>query len=301
MKRFRFFYVLLAGMSIFSKFSICQMPDFSQVPNLHAGDSLNIVSLINSGVEIKKGKTICWFPKDSLSKKRMKGIADTLNRGIIAAEKFIKASLSTQEHLSQKPYTFYFRVDTFVSHASLANFVSIPFWRIKEGKAPWLHEALHEMLSDRENNWFQKTVTDDYFNKNMPLWLSEGLPDYIAMKVSNRNKLAWYDVFSRSLNPNVDSVFTRDMKSKNGQYILAYIGAKGVMPELSSKDRQQYAPGFYHGSCSFVQFIADHYGLELLLDAISSFQKEHETIEIKTGKSITELKNAWIKQIESRE
>ncbi|MFI5132605.1 MAG: hypothetical protein ACHQFX_21555, partial [Chitinophagales bacterium] len=97
MKRLRFYYLLLTGMFIFSKFSIGQIPDFSQVPNLHDGDSLNIVSLINNGTEIKKGKTICWFPKDSLSKKRMKGIADTLNRGIIAAEKFIKASLSTQE------------------------------------------------------------------------------------------------------------------------------------------------------------------------------------------------------------
>ena len=300
-KSLRFFYLLVIGLFIFSKFGISQVPDFSRVANLHDGDSLNIVSLINNGIKIKSGKAICWFPKDSLSHKRMTGIADTLNIGITAAEKLIKAALPGPAHLPDIPYTFYFRIDTFISHASLAGFVSISFWRIKEGKAPWLHEALHEMLSSRDGNWFQKTVTDEHFNKNMPLWLSEGLPDYITMKVSYLNNLPRYDVFSRSLNPNVDSSFTLDMKSKNGQYIISYIGAKGVMPELSSKDRQQYAPGFYHGSCSFVRFIADYYGLELLLDAISSFQKEHEIIETKTGKSMAELKSDWLKQLGIKE
>src|SRR5258705_7299151 len=193
MKRLHFYYLLITGLFIFSKFSLCQLPDFSRVPSLHEGDSLNIVYLVKNGIEIKRERTICWFPKDSLSNKRMSGIADTLNIGITAAEKFIKAALPRQANLPQMPYTFYFRMDSFVSHASLAGFVSIPFWRIKEGKAPWLHEALHEMLTG-DSNWFQKGIPDEQFDKNMPLWLAEGLPDYIAMKVSYLNNLLWYDV-----------------------------------------------------------------------------------------------------------
>src|SRR6185503_14551692 len=123
--RSRFFYLLVAGLFI-SKLSICQVPDFSRVLNVHQGDSLNIVRLINHGIEIKSGKTICWFPKDSLTNKRMTGIADTINRGIIAAEQIIKAAVSGPAYLPNLPYTFYFRMDSFVSHASLAGFVSIP-------------------------------------------------------------------------------------------------------------------------------------------------------------------------------
>jgi hypothetical protein len=59
--------------------SIGQAPDFSKVPNVWAGDSLNITWLINNGVKITKGKAICWFPKDSLSVARMNQIGDTIN------------------------------------------------------------------------------------------------------------------------------------------------------------------------------------------------------------------------------
>jgi hypothetical protein len=286
--------ILLFAVSVCS---ICQVPDFARVPNMWEGDSMHIVSLIKNGIEIKKGKAICWFPRDSLSSRRMQEIADTLNMGITGAENFMRGSLPKRLPLSAAAYTFYFRTDSFVSHASLAGFVSIPFWRIKEGKAPWLHEAVHEMLTVGEIEWFSKSITDEYFNKHMPLWLSEGLATYVSMKVSQRNRISWFDVFSRSVDPNVDSVFRMEMQSEKSQYILSYIGAQGVMPELSSPDRNKYAPAFYHGSSSFVEFIADEYGLAVLLDAISSFQKEHEVIEGRTGKSIAVLKAEWLKKL----
>lgn len=288
---------VVVALLVVSTYSVCQVPDFSHVPNLYEGDSIHIVSLIKNGIEIKRGKAICWFPKDSMSTRRMNGIADTLNIGITAAEKFIRGSLPARLPLTGTAYTFYFRTDSFISHASMAGFVSIPFWRIKEGKAPWLHEALHEMLTAGEIKWFSKSITEEFFMKNMPLWLSEGLPTYITIKVSQQNSLPWFDVFSRSVNPNVDSVFRMEIQSEKSQYILSYIGAKGVMPELSSPDRQKYAPVFYHGSSSFVEFIADQYGLALLLDAISSFQNEHEVIETKTGKTISVLKAEWLKKL----
>ena len=31
-------------------------------------------------------------------------------------------------------------------------------WRIKNGKAPWLHEAMHEMLDTKTGNWTSKAV-----------------------------------------------------------------------------------------------------------------------------------------------
>jgi len=37
------------------------------------------------------------------------------------------------------------------------------------------------------------------------------------------------------------------------------------------------------------------------MDAVSSFQNEHEVIETKTGRSMAELKNDWLKQIGIKE
>jgi hypothetical protein len=274
-----------------------QAPDFSKVPNVWQGDSLNITNLVNNGIKITKGKAICWFPKDSLSEKQMSQIADTLNTGIAAAEKFINAPLSWQVHLMNDPYVFYFRLDSFISHASLYGFVSVPFWRIKNGKAPWLHEALHEMLYSKSDKWFSPAMTEQFANENMPLWLYEGLPDFIAMQVASQNHLRHFDVFSNSISTNADSLFLKDIKPGNASYVISRIGTKGVMPELFSKNRADYAPGFYHGSCSFVKFIVENYGLDVLLTAISSFEKENESIEAATGKPLTTLKKEWLEKL----
>lgn len=299
MKKLKFKYCLLSFSILLAanKSILCQVPDFSKVPNVHAGDSLNITYLINNGIKIADRSVIAWFPKDSLSKQQMDEIVKMLNTGISEAEKFIKAPLYWQVHQPAQPYTFYFRHDRFVSHASDAGFVSIPFWRIKEGKSPWLHEVMHEMLNSKAGNWFDPAIPEEVWKKEMPHWLTEGLPDYIALNVSIKNDLLWFDVFSNSNQTNIDSMFLVDLKSANGKYVLKYIGANGVIPELSSKDRALYAPTFYHGSNSFVKYLAEHYGLEMLLTSISSIRKENETIEKLTGKSLKSLREEWLAKL----
>ena len=280
-----------------SKPLFSQIPDFSKVPALDEGDSLNITYLINNGVKISDGKVICWFPKDSLSEKQMNEITVMLNAGIRGAEKFINAPLPWQLHLPNEPYTFYFRFDRFVSHASQAGFVSVPFWRIKEGKSPWLHEAIHEMLYPKTGSWFSNSITEKEWSEKMPLWLFEGLPDYISLKVSLIENLPWFDVFSNSYQTNIDSLFMEEIRSDKGSYFLSFIGTNGVMPELFSEDRILYAPAFYHGSSSFVKYLAENYDIKILLTAISLFGQEQETIEKLTGKPLETLKKEWLDKL----
>jgi|GEM_PF-1665971 len=277
-----------------------QVPDFSKVPNVHENDSAAITDIVHHGIKITRNKTVCWFPADSFPQKRMNEISDTINKGIAAAEKFLNAPLPWQVHAFNEPYTFYFRTDSFVSHASGAGFVSVPAWRIKNGKAPWLHEALHEMLNTKSGTWEDTIkVSEEDWKTKMPLWLFEGLPDYISVEVSRANNLKWFDVFSNSSQMNIDSVFREDMSEKNeyASYILSHIGENGVMPELSSKERKKYAPTFYHGSGSLVAYIARTYGLQPLLAAISSFQKEQEILEVMTGKPLVVLKKEWLEKL----
>jgi hypothetical protein len=299
MKNFnlKYFYLTIALLPAILKPVFSQIPDFSKVPALNAGDSLNITYLINNGVKITNGKAISWFPKDSLSEKQMNEITVMLNTGIMGAEKFINAPLSWQLHSPDEPYIFYFRFDRFVSHASQAGFVSVPFWRIKEGKSPWLHEAIHEMLYPKTGSWFSNSITEKEWSEKMPLWLFEGLPDYISIKVSLIENLPRFDVFSNSHQTNIDSLFIEEIKSDKGAYILSFIGTKGVMPELFSNDRILYAPAFYHGSSSFVQYLVEKYDIKILLSAISTFGKEQEAIEKSTGQSLEMLKREWLDKL----
>ena len=96
---------------------------------------------------------------------------------------------------------------------------------------------------------------------------------------------------------NIDSLFVEEIKSDRGKYILSFIGSKGVMPELSSNDRVLYAPAFYHGSSSFVKYLADTYDIKILLTGISSFGQEQETIEKLTGKPLEILKQEWLDKL----
>jgi len=300
MRHFRFRYLHLTFVLFVAalKPAFAQVPDFSKVPGLDDGDTLNITYLIKNGVKISDGKATCWFPKDSLSEKQMSEITAMMSAGIKGAETFINAPLSWQLHHPDEPYTFYFRYDKFVSHASHAGFVSIPFWRIKEGKAPWLHEVIHEMLYTTTGRWDSPDITDEEANEQMPLWLLEGLPDYISLKVCLTEQLPCFDVFSNTFQANSDSLFVKEIESAQGSYILSFIGSKGMMPELFSEARNVYAPAFYHGSAAFVEYLSATYGIDLLLTSISSFGKEQETIEALTGKSLTVLKKEWLKKIE---
>lgn len=292
--------ILLITLLITGIPAISQPPDFSKVPNLYPGDSANIVQLINTGVKISADNVVAWFPRDSLSPQRMQGIVDTLSRGIAAAEKLIKAPHEWQVKTKEIPYTFFFRRDTIISHASDAGFVSISFWRIKQGKAPWLHEALHEMLNTRAGNWVNESIPEKEWTENMPLWLAEGLPDYISLEVSTKNKLPMFDVFSRSFQVNPDSTCRSDLNGNKADSILRFIGTKGVMPELSGKDRQLYAPTFYHCSCSFVKYIAERVGIDPLLNAIAAYPNEIETLEKQAGVPMAELKKHWLNKISTR-
>ena len=299
MKNFRlkYFCLTIVFLNVILGPLFSQIPDFSKLPLLHEGDSLNITNLMNNGVKITNGKAIAWFPKDSLSEKKMNEITGMLNAGIRGAEKFINAPLPWQVHQPNEAYTYYFRLDRFVSHASKAGFMSIPFWRIKEGKAPWLHEVLHEMLYSKSESMISDSLTEKEMDEIMPLWLYEGLPDYISLQVSTIEKLPRFDVFSNSDQADFDSLFVKEMGSEKAPYILSYIGKKGIMPELYSNERILYAPAFYHGSSSFVKYIAGKYGMKILLTGISSFGQEQETIEKLTGKSIEILKKEWLDKL----
>lgn len=298
MKDTKSYLLILHLLGLLTSISVAQIPDFSKVDYPYPGDSVNIIHLINNGIQMNKGKVIVWFPKDSLSEDRMSGILDTLQMGITAAEKYIHAPRSWQVQQKESPYTYYFRTDRFISHASHAGFVSIPFWRIKHNKAPWLHEALHEMLNTKARH----SVSEKEFEEYEPhVWLHEGLADYIAMQISQQYNLPRFDPLANGIVLNVDSICKTDLISERRAYILSFVGRKGVMPELFSPKRMLYAPPFYHCSCSFIKYLVKQQGLEPLLNSISASPREHEALQKLIRPSLDVLKSAWMKELKLNE
>lgn len=257
-------------------------------------DSLRVVHLHNQGVMVERGRVVAWFPKDSLSLARMNSIVDTLNLGIIKVEELMGAPLSWQVYANQ-PVVYYFSPEKFISHASWTGFVFIPFWRVKEGKSPWLHEALHILLRTTKGSWSDVSFAGR--KKLMPLWLTEGLPDYLESKTSYQNHLPRFDLWGDGGFMMTDKSCLTKLEGTNGDYVLEYVGREGPLPELFGEKRQDYAPVFYNCSFSFNKYIGEKYGQEVLLDAISNFRHEHQVIESRTGKTMEQLKTDWLEKI----
>lgn len=257
-------------------------------------DSLRMIALHHRGVKVESTRVVAWFPADSLTQERMINILDTLNKGIVQAEKYLGMPFQWQV-FAEKPIVFYFSPERFISHAAWDGQVFIPFWRIKSGQSPWLHEALHIIFRSKRGSWGD--VSREERAALMPLWLTEGLPDYVDMRIAHQEKFSRFDLWKDGGLLKTDSTCRSKLLGEPGEYILKFVGSPGSPPELFGEQRGQYAPTFYNCSSSLVKFISDQYGIDVLVKGISEFKKEHQIIENLTGKSLQQIKQYWMDKI----
>lgn len=254
-------------------------------------DVSRVAKLLGEGVRIEKQRVICWFPKDSLSTKAMDSISNMMHEGVLLAEAFIEAPLEVQKFSSENPIECFFPSDNFISHADVnMGYLFIPFWRMKENKAPWLHEILHILLTSKNGHLYEdwEKVSHIY-----PTWLHEGFADYLTSEISKEQDWLHYDVFSNSYNSDTDSLFLAEYKAKKGIEVVSFIGKKGHPKLLSGSERRTYAPIFYHGSHSLIKYIANTYGEDILLETIFEPTNEHKVLESKTGKTLEQIRKEW--------
>jgi hypothetical protein len=275
-------------MKIFYTLSLCFVLTITAYSQ---DDSTRVAQLTKYGQKYQRGKAILWVYRDSLSVQRINEILDTLNLGISKANKFIHAPMPWQKY-ADAPVTFFLCNDDFVPHASVDGFVFMPLRRFTNNKALWLHEAMHILLRSKKGNWNE--APQHVTVEKMPMWLTEGLPEYIAIKLSHDNGFYRYDAWRDGGYLRVDSSCAIKLRGDNGAPVLNYIGRPGVMLELFGKSRPVYAPTFYNCSCSFTKYLVERFGIESLLKAIAEFGNEEKTFENLTSENLETLKKAWL-------
>jgi hypothetical protein len=236
---------------------------------------------------------VLFFPRGSLTGGDAERLLGEFQQGIVAAKE--KIGRPDWNHLGDRRLYFYLPDDQLISHASDGNCAFIPLWRIKERKAPWLHEALHLLLNSKRGDW--RKVGGRTSGPLIPLWLHEGLAEALAIDISLAEGLKHYSPFYDVPADQLDALAARALREAPSPEVLAVIGGGGRMPELFGPDRVKFAVPFYSGSASFVRFIAKRHGYPPLLAAIEDFQRENETLERKTGESLDSMKAAWLEQI----
>lgn len=261
---------------------------------LSCSNDETINTLRTEGIVINRERVIAYFPKNSIPENRMNEIVDTINLGITLADRYIGGPYDWQV-FKNKQLAYYFCEGNFMSTTSKEGDIFIPVWRAQSNQSPWLHETMHILLRSSNGNWNPKSRPMNLFK--MPMWLTEGMAEFLAMKISYEYHIPKFDIFESGGYTKVDSVSNILLKQEKGSHILKYIGKPGIMIKLFTKKRWSVAPTFYNCSSSFTKYLVETYGLDKILYAYSNYKHEIETIEGLTGKTINELKEEWLARI----
>ena len=228
--------------------------------NWSADDGARIAALTTAGRRIEGAHVIVWHPT-SLPP----ADADRLLRRLDPAVAALRARVGTHEWQAVPTgrITFYLSDDSFVSHASGRAAVFVPMARVLDGRAPYLHEATHEFLASTVTGPPPPAGSGPAARR--PLWLSEGVPDYIAQLVATETGMTEEGPFASGGLKGADAVCTERVGTPDGATMLPFVGANARPDVLFTTDRPRFAPTFYTCGLSFTKFLAERAGLEALV------------------------------------
>lgn len=229
--------------------------------NWSADDGKRVESLVKGGSRIEGTHVILYFP---LSLPRVD--AEVLVKRLDPAVEGLwrQVGVHDWQAVPKGRITYYLHDDAFVAHASGRSAVFVPMARVKDGRAPFLHEATHELLASKRSRMseaFGSATPVRY-----PLWLTEGLADYVARVVTNQLGIIEEGPFGPRTLSEADALCAERARTLDGASMLPFIGANAVPDALFTTDRARFAPTFYSCSLSFTKYLAKQIGLDELIN-----------------------------------
>jgi len=236
------------------------VPGRAQAPlNWSAEDGARIAALETSGRRIEGSHMIVWHPPSLLPSD-----ADRLVRRLDPAVAALRAKVGRHawQVVPTQKITFYLSDDAFVSHASGRAAVFVPMARVADGRAPYLHEATHELLASSAADPPPAAGAPPV---RRPLWLTEGLPDYVAQVVAGEVGMVETGPFASGGLAGADEVCAERARTADGATMLPFVGGPVRPDVLFTTDRARFAPTFYTCALSFTKFLAGRAGLDVLV------------------------------------
>jgi hypothetical protein len=259
-----------------------------QALNWAADDGSRVATLAKDGARLEGENVILWFPK-SLALADAEALLKRLEPGV--AGLWSRVGTHDWQTVKKGKITYYLSDDTFVSHASGRAAVFVPMARVRDGHAPFLHEATHELLASTRTD-----RTPAGTPARRPLWLTEGLPDYIARLVAANAGMTEAGPFGTPTIAGVDNVCTERARTANGAAMMPYIGGGGRPEVLYTTERSRFAPTFYACSFSFVKYLADQVGLNELINLFAFEPADmNARLDRLRGRKLSEWRAEWLR------
>jgi hypothetical protein len=261
--------------------------------NWNADDEKRIAALTASG-ERREGKLVVLFtPAGAVDDGEDVALLERLDKGIQELRDVV--GRHPWQGIGEQKITYYVCDERFVAHATGRAAVFIPLVRLQDGRAPYLHEAGHELLSTGVPPGPPDPERVARVRALRPLWLTEGLADYVAQTAATRAGVAEGDVFDIGGLTGADAACRDRLAGPRGGEVLAFIGTTGGPPALFTTDRMQVAPTFYACGTSFTKFVVGRIGLPatIALMPLIGANGVAARIEELTGVSIDTLRQQW--------
>jgi len=160
--------------------------------------------------------------------------------------------------------------------------VLLPLRRVRDRRAPYLHEAAHVLVPAR----------------NREVWLNEGFASYIESYIADNVGGYAGHVFSSGGNAGIDRDARRHLESGYGRTALEFVGRHGTPPGFY-RDRERVAPPLYVLAHSFFKYLVEKRGLGpsvRLLGAPDSAR----AIQASSGRPMESWKREWLDSLGER-
>ncbi len=267
-----------------------------------SGDSARIAWLAKHGERVAGMHVVVWAPRDSISLVHLTALVDTLDRGVALLRQLIGAPRDRPlpwQRLGDRPVTIYLSPGRLVSHAAGTGAVFIPLSRALEGRAPYLHETVHELLTpsapfyafDHADSARSAQVARDF-----PLWLVEGIAATLAARAAPQAGVREADLWEVGSAGGVDAVCAeRVAGSPWREEILRIVGGTGRLRALFTADRDRAAAVFYPCAESMVAYLIETLGVAPVVGLLPHVPDGTwvARLEEATGVPMEELRHRW--------
>jgi uncharacterized protein (TIGR02246 family) len=270
--------------------------------NWSADDSSRIATLARDGIKEVRRHAVVWAPRDSMSASWVAALADTLDRGVERLRLTMRGPYRWQR-IEDNPVTFYLSAGRFIAHGTGYGAVFIPVSRVHERLAPFLHEASHELLAPRPPfYWWEMSDSTAAIRArdSMPLWLFEGIPDYLAQTTAPIVGIHEGDVFTiGGLEKSDSTCAARVRTSPRGTEIIAAVGGNARPAALFTTERAQVAPVFYACGQSLTRHVIDQIGVRATVELMPAIGRGvwRQELERHAARPMEEIRRQWLERI----
>jgi len=255
-----------------------------------AADNAISNQLRQEGVKYETKRAILWVEKNGLTQKELEEFGKLVNQGILDIEKYTGIKFDKKYYQADK-LEYFINSKPGISRGTIESkpFIYLPLVRVKEKKAPYLHETAHKIA----------------YKSIEALWMAEGFCSYVQTYVAKRYGGYNANPFNPE-NIDIDQLAKNHLKTDAGKKLLSLIGLNGSPLRMNAEQREPYRPIFedrrvsarifYNLSESFVQFLVAKIGLKKLIKIFDSADMQFNSMKI-TGKNVDDWKADWLKSL----